>query len=96
MNFLLYPVYLRGLADLAAKRGTDAAAEFQKILDHPGLVLNEPIGTLAVLGLGRAYVLAGDSAKARKEYQNFFALWKDADPGIPILQQAKAEYSRLK
>jgi len=96
LNFLLYPVYLRGLADLAAKRGTDAAAEFQKILDHPGLVLNEPIGTLAVLGLGRAYVLAGDSAKARTQYQNFFALWKDVDPGIPILQQAKAEYSRLK
>jgi serine/threonine protein kinase/tetratricopeptide (TPR) repeat protein len=96
LNFLLYPVYLRGLADLAAKRGSDAAAELQKILDHPGLVLNEPIGALAVLGLGRAYALAGDSAKARTEYQNFFALWKDADPGIPILQQAKAEYSRLK
>jgi serine/threonine protein kinase/tetratricopeptide (TPR) repeat protein len=96
LNFLLYPVYLRGLADLAAKRGTDAAAEFQKILDHPGLVLNEPIGPLAVLGLGRAYVFAGDSAKARTEYQNFLALWKDADPGVPILQQAKAEYSRLK
>ncbi|MFZ1006823.1 MAG: protein kinase [Candidatus Sulfotelmatobacter sp.] len=96
LNFLLYPVYLRGLSDLAAKRGADATAEFQKILDHPGLVINEPIGSLAVLGLGRAYVLAGDSAKARTEYQNFFALWKDADPGIPILQQAKAEYSRLK
>jgi serine/threonine protein kinase/tetratricopeptide (TPR) repeat protein len=96
LNFLLYPVYLRGLADLVAKRGPDAAAEFQKILDHPGLVLNEPISTLAVLGLGRAYVLAGDSAKARTEYQNFFALWKDADPSVPILQQAKAEYSRLK
>jgi ATP/maltotriose-dependent transcriptional regulator MalT len=96
LNFLLYPVYLRGLADLAAKRGTDAAAEFQKIIDHPGLVLNEPIASLAVLGLGRAYVLAGDSAKARTQYQNFFALWKDADPGIPILQQAKAEYARVK
>jgi eukaryotic-like serine/threonine-protein kinase len=96
LNFLLYPVYLRGLANLAAKRGTDAAAEFQKILDHPGVVLNEPIGTLAVLELGRAYALAGDSAKARTTYQNFFALWKDADPGIPILQQAQAEYSRLK
>jgi serine/threonine protein kinase/tetratricopeptide (TPR) repeat protein len=96
LNFLLYPVYLRGLANLAAKRGTDAAAEFQKILDHPGVVLNEPIGALAVLGLGRAYALAGDSAKARTTYQNFFALWKDADPGIPILQQAQAEYSRLK
>ena len=96
LNFLLYPVYLRGLADLAAKRGPDAAAEFQKILDHPGLVLNEPIGTLAVLGLGRANALVGDSTKARTDYQNFFALWKDADPGVPILQQAKAEYSRLK
>jgi eukaryotic-like serine/threonine-protein kinase len=96
LNFLLYPVYLRGLANLDAKRGTDAAAEFRKILDHPGVVLNEPIGPLSVLGLGRAYALASESDKARTEYQNFFALWSNADPGVPILQQAKAEYSRLK
>jgi serine/threonine protein kinase/Flp pilus assembly protein TadD len=95
LNFLAYPVYLRGLANLAAKRGTAAAAEFQKILDHPGVVLNEPISSLAVLGLGRAYALAGNAAKARTAYQNFFALWKDADQGIPILQQAKAEYAKL-
>ena len=95
LNFLLYPVYLRGVSDLAAKQGTAAVAEFQKILDHPGVVLNEPISVLAVLGLGRAYALAGDQNKARTAYQNFLALWKDADPGVPILQQAKAEYARL-
>jgi serine/threonine protein kinase/tetratricopeptide (TPR) repeat protein len=95
LNFVLYPVYLRGEADLAAKQGSAAAAEFQKILDHPGVVLNEPISSLAHLGLGRAYTLAGETAKARAGYQDFLALWKDADPGIPLLQQAKAEYARL-
>ena len=92
----LYPVYLRGEAYLAAKQGAAAAVEFQKILDHPGVVGNEPIGALAHLGLGRAYALAGDSAKAKTAYQDFFALWKNADPDIPILQQAKAEYAKLK
>jgi serine/threonine protein kinase/tetratricopeptide (TPR) repeat protein len=95
LNFLLYPVYLRGEGYLAAKLGTAAAAEFQKILDHPGVVLNEPISALAKLGLGRAYALAGDRGKARTAYQDFLALWKDADAGIPILQQARAEYARL-
>jgi eukaryotic-like serine/threonine-protein kinase len=95
LTFLLYPVYLRGEADLAAKQGLAAAAEFQKILDHPGVVLNEPIGALTHLGLGRAYALAGDSAKAKVAYQDFFALWKDADADIPILRQAKAEYGKL-
>jgi tetratricopeptide (TPR) repeat protein len=95
LNFVLYPVYLRGEADLAAKQGSAAAAEFQKILDHPGVVLNEPISSLAHLGLGRAYALAGETAKARAAYQDFLALWKDADSGIPLLQQAKAEYARL-
>jgi serine/threonine protein kinase/Flp pilus assembly protein TadD len=92
----LYPVYLRGEAYLAAKQGAPAGAEFQKILDHPGVVINEVIGALAHLGLGRAYVLAGDGAKAKTAYQDFFALWKNADPDIPILQQAKAEYAKLK
>ena len=94
-SFVLYPVYLRGEAYLKTKRGAEAAAEFQKIIDHPGLVVNEPIGALAHLGLGRAYVLSRDSAKAKAEYENFLSLWKDADPDIPILNQAKAEYAKL-
>jgi len=91
----MYPVYVRGEGFLAAHRGREAAAEFQKILDHRGIVLNEPIGALAHLQLGRAYVLQGDTAKARAAYQDFLTLWKDADPDIPILLQAKAEYAKL-
>jgi len=91
----LYPVYVRGEAYLAAHRGSEAAAEFQKILDHRGIVLNEPIGALAHLQLGRAYALQGDTAKARAKYQDFLTLWKDADRDIPILQQAKGEYAHL-
>jgi tetratricopeptide (TPR) repeat protein len=91
----LYPVYVRGEAYLAAHRGSEAAAEFQKILDHRGVVFNEPIGAFAHLGLARAYVLQGDTAKARAAYQNFFTLWKDADPDIPILIAAKSEYAKL-
>ena len=81
---------------LAAHQGSAAAAEFQKILDHPGVVVNEPIGALAHLGLARAYAMQGDSAKARTAYQDFLALWKDADPEIPILIAAKSEYAKLK
>jgi hypothetical protein len=95
VTFVLYPIYLRGEAYLAAREGTAAAAEFQKILDHPGLVQNEPIGALAHLELGRAYVFSGDTSKAHAAYQEFFALWKDADPNIPILNQARAEYAKL-
>jgi eukaryotic-like serine/threonine-protein kinase len=95
LNFTLYPIYVRGEAYLAAHQGVAAAAEFQKILDHPGLVVNEPIGALVHLGLARAYAQQGDSAKARTKYQDFFALWKDADPDIPILKEAKAEYAKL-
>lgn len=91
----LYPVYVRGEAYLAAHRGGEAAAEFQKILDHRGIVLNEPIGALAHLQLSRAYAMSGDTAKARASYQNFLALWNDADPEIPILKQAQAEYAKL-
>jgi tetratricopeptide (TPR) repeat protein len=91
----LYPTYVRGEAYLAAGQGSAAAAEFQKILDHPGVVLNEPIGALAHLGLARAYGLSSDTAKAKSAYQDFLALWKDADPDIPILKQAKAEYAKL-
>jgi serine/threonine protein kinase/Flp pilus assembly protein TadD len=94
-TFSLYPVYLRGEAYLSARQGTAAASEFQKILDHAGVVGNEPIGALAHLGLGRAYALSGDTTKARAAYQDFLALWKDSDPDIPILQQAKAEYAKL-
>ncbi len=91
----MFPVYVRGEAYLASRQGSKAAAEFQKILDHRGLVLNRPIGALAHLGLGRAYVLQGDTVKAKTAYEDFLKLWKDADPDIPVLRQAKAEYARL-
>ncbi len=92
----LYPAYVRGLADLAAHQGAAAAAEFQKILDHRGIVLSDPIGALAHLQLGRAYALSGDKTKAKSAYQDFLALWQDADPDVPIFKQAKAEYAKLK
>jgi eukaryotic-like serine/threonine-protein kinase len=92
----LYPVYARGEAYLAAHQGNEAATEFQKILDHRGIVLNEPIGALAHFQIGRAYALQGDTAKARAAYQDFLTLWKDADLDIPILIAAKAEYAKLK
>jgi len=92
----LYPVYVRGEAYLAARKGSEAAAEFQKILNHRGIVLNEPIGALAHLQLGRAYAMQGDTAKSRAAYQDFLTLWKDADSDIPILVAAKAEYAKLK
>ncbi|MGC2422644.1 MAG: protein kinase [Candidatus Acidiferrales bacterium] len=87
--------YVRGEAYLEARQGNEAAAEFQQILDRGGVVQNQPIGALAHLGLARAYVLQGDNAKARAAYQDFLTLWKDADPDIPILEQAKAEYAKL-
>jgi tetratricopeptide (TPR) repeat protein len=92
----MYPVYVRGEAYLAAHQGSEAAAEFQKILDHRGIVLNEPFGALAHLQIGRAYAMQGDTAKAKAAYQDFLTLWNDADPDIPILIAAKAEYSKLK
>jgi len=91
----MYPVYVRGDAYLAAHQGGDAAAEFQRILDHRGIIGNLPIGALAHLQLGRAYALQGDVLKAKAAYKDFFTLWKDADPDIPILKQAKAEYAKL-
>jgi hypothetical protein len=81
---------------LLLHKGNEAAAEFQKVLDHPGVVLNFVVGPLAHLQLGRAYAIAGDEAKARAAYQDFFALWKDADPDIPILKQAKTEYAKFR
>jgi tetratricopeptide (TPR) repeat protein len=91
-----YPVYVRGEAYLAARRGTEAAVEFQKILDHRGIVVSDPIGALAHLQLGRALALSGDKTKAKAAYQDFLTLWKDADPDLPVLEQAKAEYAKLK
>jgi tetratricopeptide (TPR) repeat protein len=91
----LYPVYVRGEAYLAAGQGRKAAAEFQKILDHRGIVVTDPIGALAHLQLGRAFALSGDTIKAKGAYQDFLTLWKDADSDIPILKQAKAEYATL-
>jgi eukaryotic-like serine/threonine-protein kinase len=92
----LIVVYVRGYALLAARQSKNAAAEFQRILDRPGIVGNSPIGSLAHLGLGRALAAAGETEKARTAYQDFLGLWKDADPDIPILIAAKAEYAKLK
>jgi tetratricopeptide (TPR) repeat protein len=95
VDHALYPIFVRGEAYLAAHKGSQAAAEFQRILDHCGIVLNSPIGALAHLQIGRAYVMQGDTAKAKADYQDFLTLWKDADPDIPILIAAKAEYAKL-
>jgi eukaryotic-like serine/threonine-protein kinase len=92
----LLSAYERGEAYLLLHKGNEAAAEFQKVLDHPAIVFNSMPGALAHLQLGRAYALAGDNSKARSAYQDFFALWKDADPDVPILKQAKSEYAKLK
>lgn len=89
------PVYLRALAFLENKQGAEAAAEFQKILDYRGALAPLPYLSLAKLGQGRAYALMGNAAQARTAYQDFFTVWKDADPDIPILKEAKSEYARL-
>ena len=91
----LHSAYLRGEAFVAAHQYADAVAEFGKILDHRGIVGADPIGALAHLQLGRAFVLSGDTSKAKTAYQDFLTLWKDADPDIPIFEQAKAEYAKL-
>jgi tetratricopeptide (TPR) repeat protein/predicted Ser/Thr protein kinase len=95
-TFALYPVYLRGEAYLTAKQGAAAQGEFQKILDHYGAVGNQPIGALAHLGLARSYTLQANIPKARATYSNFLSLWKNADPDIPLLKEAKAEFAKLK
>jgi tetratricopeptide (TPR) repeat protein len=92
----LYPVYLRGVAYVAAKQGPAATTEFQKILDHSGVVGNQPIGALAHLGLARSCALSGNTVKAKTSYQIFLDLWKNADPDAPLLKQAQSEYSKLK
>jgi len=91
----LYTAYVRGQAYLAAGRGQEAATEFQKVLNHRGIVLADPIGALAHLQLGRAYVISGDRTKAKSAYENFLAIWKDADRDIPLLEQARVEYAKL-
>jgi serine/threonine protein kinase/tetratricopeptide (TPR) repeat protein len=91
----LHPAFLRGEAYLRLHRGNEAAEEYQKFVDHWGAVKNLPLGALARLGLARSYAMQADSAKAHTAYQVFFTLWKDADPDIPVLKQAKAEYAKL-
>jgi len=91
----LYPAYLRGEAYIAAHNSSSAATEFQKFLDHRGIVINSSLGALAHLGLARAYSMQDNTAKAKAAYQDFLKLWKDADPDIPILKEAKAEYAKL-
>jgi Tfp pilus assembly protein PilF len=95
MSLSMYPVYVRGLAYLSAKQGPQAAAEFQKLLAHRGIVQTEPIGSLAQLGLARAYALQGDNAQAKTSYQDFLKLWNDADSNLLILKQAQAESAKL-
>ena len=90
----MYPAYLRGEAYLASNNGSAAAREFQKLLDHRGLVINYPLAALAHLQLARAYALAGDSTKSKAAYQDFLTLWKDADPSIPTLVAAKSEAAK--
>jgi eukaryotic-like serine/threonine-protein kinase len=92
----LFPIYVRGEAYLAGHQGSETAAEFQKIIDHRGIVLNAPTGALAHLQIGRAYAMQGETAKASAAYKDFRTLWKDADPDIPILKEAKAEYAKLR
>jgi len=96
MSLSMYPVYVRGLAYLAAKRSADSASEFEKLLAHPGIVQTEPIGALAHLGLARARDQQGDAAKAAAAYQDFLKLWKDADSDIPVLIAARSESAKLK
>jgi eukaryotic-like serine/threonine-protein kinase len=91
----LYSAYVRGEAFITAHRHAEATAEFQKILDHRGIVGADPIGVLAHLQLGRVFALSRDKAKAKAAYEAFLALWKDADRDIPILKSAKAEYDRI-
>jgi tetratricopeptide (TPR) repeat protein len=91
----MYPVYLRGEAYFAARQPDKAAIEFQEIVDHPAIVVSDPIAALAHLQLGRTYAISGDKAKARSAYQDFLSVWRDADSGIPVLKQARADYAKL-
>jgi len=92
----LYPIYVRGQAYLAAHQGTAATMEFQKIFDHTGIVVSDPVGAIARLQLGRAFALSGEKVRAKGAYTDFLTLWREADADIPILKQAKEEYTNLK
>ena len=92
---MYYPAYLRGEAYLAERQGLAAATEFQRILDHRGVVISDPIGALAHLQQGRAFALSGDNVKAKAAYKEFLQLWKDADPGIPVFERARVENANL-
>ena len=91
----MYPIYIRGLAYLAIGKATEAAAEFSRLLAHPGLHAGDPVDAAARRQLGRALELAGDRTKSKSAYQHFLGGWKDADSDIPILKEAKAEYSHI-
>jgi eukaryotic-like serine/threonine-protein kinase len=91
----LYPAYIRGEAYLAAHNGAAAAVEYQKLIDHSGIMGNYVTGALAHLQLGRAYAMQGNAAKAKAAYQDFLTLWKDADPDLPVLKEAKSEFAKL-
>ena len=93
---MMYPAYLRGQAHLLARNGKEAAVEFQRIISHRGIVLNFPLAAVAHLGLARAHALEGDTANARVAYEDFLKLWKGADSDIPLFQEAKTEYARLR
>jgi predicted Zn-dependent protease len=90
-----YSVYVRGEAYLSARQGSQAQAEFKKILEHRGALCNSPFIAMALMGLARAYVLQGDTVKAREAFQDFLELWKDADSDVPLLIAAKAEFAQL-
>ena len=92
----MYPVYARGLAYRALHQGPEAAAEFRKILEHPGIVISDPVGAMARLQLARAYAMQGDTSKAKAAYQDFLNLWQNADAGVPVYRQAKAELAKLR
>ena len=91
----MYPVYLRGLAYMQEGLNPQAAVQFERIINHPGLIVNFPLGSLAKLQFARATARSGNTSAAQKAYEDFFAVWKDADPDIPILKQAKLEYAKL-
>jgi cytochrome c-type biogenesis protein CcmH/NrfG len=91
----LYPILFRGEAYLAAGKGPEARREYQKLIDHRGIMIGDPVSVLARYGLARSYALSGDASNARNQYREFLALWKDADPDLPVLQKARAELTKL-
>src|SRR5260221_5124650 len=95
-NNAWYPNYFRREAYLAAHQGAAAATEFQKILNHPGVFLNDPIAAFARLGRARAYAAQGDTAKAKAAYADFLSLWKNADPDVPVYLRANAEFAAFR